>query len=407
MRRLVLVQLLMFAVIAAVVVPFGVRYVAGPQGFHSPMMLHATMTDAFGLTAGTSVTVRGVQVGTVSDVYLDPDGHARVRLAIDPDTRIPRDSALTVGMGTAAGIQSVDILPDTADGPYLSDGDEIAAPAGRQPVQMDQVMADAAELVAGIDVDSVRAVGGELSDSFTGLGPSLATLIDTGADISGRIREQSGQLARLIDGTAELVTTMAGQGDAFVAGMGAGARLAAQLDDSGPVLVYLTDHSPATLGSVQRVLDTYRGTFGATLANLATVTPVIADRHESLQTGLTAIPRGLNDLTSIVKKDRADFALIATQGPVCHYDVQRREIGDVTPVQPDLVMYCPPAPDMQMRGAANAPRPNDLGLQNSRQPGEIIGPPVVKDPVLVPTLAELVHKWRHILKGNLGAPQGR
>ncbi len=47
------------------------------------------MSDAFGLTAGTSVTVRGVQVGTVDDVWLSPDGTAMVRLAIDPDTRIP------------------------------------------------------------------------------------------------------------------------------------------------------------------------------------------------------------------------------------------------------------------------------------------------------------------------------
>lgn len=72
MRRLVVVQLAIFAVIAAIVIPFGIRYVAGPQGFRTAMTLTATMTDAFGLTAGTSVTVRGVQVGTVDDVWLAP-----------------------------------------------------------------------------------------------------------------------------------------------------------------------------------------------------------------------------------------------------------------------------------------------------------------------------------------------
>nr|MDT0524313.1 MlaD family protein [Streptomyces sp. DSM 41633] len=83
-----MVQLAIFAAIATIVIPFGIRYVAGPQGFRTPMTLTATMTDAFGLTAGTSVTVRGVQVGTVDDVWLTPDGTAMVRLAIDPDTRI-------------------------------------------------------------------------------------------------------------------------------------------------------------------------------------------------------------------------------------------------------------------------------------------------------------------------------
>lgn len=53
-----------------------------------------------------------------------------------------------------------------------------------------------------------------------------------------------------------------------------------------------------------------------------------------------------------------------------------------------------------MRGAVNAPRPNDLGMQNSQLPGGVIGPPVVRDPIKIPTLAELVYKWRMILRNN-------
>lgn len=390
----------MFAVIAAIVVPFGIRFVVGAQGFRTPMLLHTNMSDAFGLTEGTSVTVRGVEVGAVDEVRLGPDGGARVRLAVDADARIPRDAIMTVGMGTAAGIQSVDILPQSNDGPYLESGDTIAAPADRQPVQMDRVMQEAGRLVQNIDAGAVGDVATELSDSFTGLGPSLAALIDNAATISRRIHDRVEQLQPLIDGTAELVTTMAAQRDSFVRGMSASARFTHQLDSAGPVFVYLTDHSPQMLTEMRQTLDDYRDTFGSTLANLATVTPIIGDRTESLQTGLTAIPQGLYDLSSIVKGDRADFALIATQGPVCMFDVDRRTIGDITPVEPNLVRYCPPSPDMQMRGAVNAPRPNDLGMQNSQIAGGVVGPPVVRDPMKIPTLAELVYKWRMILRGN-------
>jgi len=400
MNRLVITQLSIFAIIAAVVLPFGVNYVAGARGLRTPMRINATMTDAFGLTAGTSVTVRGVQVGTVDTVELDSAGQARVTLAIDSQARIPSDAVMTVGMGTAAGIQSVDIMPHTDRGPYLRSGDSIAAPADQQPVQMDAIMTEAGRLVKGIDPHAVSIVGAELSDAFGGLGPNLAAMIDNAGDISGRIRTRIPALARLIDGTADLVTTMAANSGAFTGGMHATARMATQLDGSGPVFLYLTEHAPATLGSLQRVLDTYRGTFGATLANLATVAPVIGDRTDALSTGLIALPKGLRDLTSIVKGDRADFALIATQGPVCNYDVNRRTIGDISPVEPNLVMYCPPGPDMQMRGSVNAPRPNDLGLQNQQIPGSPIGPPVVDDPVKIPTLAQIVYKWRNILEGN-------
>ncbi|MGV0688452.1 MCE family protein, partial [Mycolicibacterium thermoresistibile] len=186
------------------------------------------------------------------------------------------------------------------------------APADRQPIQMDRIMGDTAQLVKGIDTRAVQSVGTELSNAFEGLGPDLAMLIDNASDMSARIRNQTGQLQPLIEGTAELVTAMAGESDPFVRGMGASARLANQLDGSGPAFLYLTDHSPAALSSLQRVLDTYQGTFGATLANLATVTPIIGDRTDSLQSGLSTIPKGLQDLTSIVKVDatgqtRADF----------------------------------------------------------------------------------------------------
>jgi phospholipid/cholesterol/gamma-HCH transport system substrate-binding protein len=399
-KRLVVVQMLMFLAIAAAVVPFGIQFVAGPAGLRTPMLLHANMTDAFGLNQGTSVTVRGVEVGAVSDVRLTPDGNAQITLAIHPGTQIPRDSVMTVGMGTAAGIQSVDILPQTDTAPYLESGDTIAAPAEVQPVQMDRVMLDAARLVKSIDAPAVGEASAELSDSFSGLGPSLATLIDNGADISRRMREHAGDLQPLIDGTARLVTSMAAQNNNFTRGMAASARFTTQLDENGPVFLYLTDHSPDTLESVRRLMDTYRDTFGATLANLATVTPIIGDRTDSLNAGLEAIPFGLNALASIVKGNRADFSLIATQGPVCVHDMDRRSIGDVSPVQTNLVRYCPPSPDMQMRGAVNAPRPNDLGMQNSQAPGGVVGPEVVADPIKIPTLAEVVFKWRMILKGN-------
>ena len=58
MKRLVVVQVLMFLVIAAVVIPFGVRFVAGPAGLSTPMTLRASMTDAFGLNSDQARLIR-------------------------------------------------------------------------------------------------------------------------------------------------------------------------------------------------------------------------------------------------------------------------------------------------------------------------------------------------------------
>ena len=149
----------------------------------------------------------------------------------------------------------------------------------------------------------------------------------------------------------------------------------------------------------QQLFDKYRGTFGGVLANLVVVEPIISDRSASLQTGLKAIPQGLIDLRSIVKGNRADFALIATQGPVCmFYDEPRRAVGDLSPSAPNLVRYCPPGDGFGQRGAINAPRPNNLGTRDWRSPGSPSGPPTVTDPALIPNGAELLQMWEQLLE---------
>ncbi|TQF68814.1 MCE family protein [Rhodococcus spelaei] len=431
MRRLVVVQLILFALTSAIVIPFGINYVLGPQAFGDPIRVHSQMADALGLTAGTSVTYRGVTVGKVASVSLAPDvGGARVDFDLDPGTRIPRDSVARVGMGTAAGIQNVDIFPNTGEGPFLGNGDELAAPADKQPVQMSQMMLQASRLVDGIDPTAVSDLGTELGASFDGLGPAIAGIIDNGDTLSAQLSAQTPMLKSLLDRTASLVSAMAGQSDSFVRGTSAARNFTEQLDTSAPVLVYLADTSPQALGNAQQLFDRYHDTFGALLANLVTVEPIISDRTGALASGLTDIPKGLGRLGSIVTGDRANFTLVATQGPVCNYDTVRRAVGDVSPATtfpeaspatqptfpeaspatpptfpeaspatpPNLTYYCPPGKNIAQRGARNAPRPNDLGLQNATTPGTVIGPPVVDDPILVPTGVEALNYWKKLLE---------
>ena len=63
MSRLALVQLVLFALIAAVVIPFGIVYVVGPQGFGGQILLHANMSDAFGLTKERSSRIAAYRWG--------------------------------------------------------------------------------------------------------------------------------------------------------------------------------------------------------------------------------------------------------------------------------------------------------------------------------------------------------
>lgn len=394
-------QFVVFLAVAAVVIPFGVTFVSGPAGVGGKLILHARMDDAFGLSKGTGVTVRGVDVGSVDSVDLAGDGHqgADITLSVRGGTRIPRDSYIQVTMATMAGIQSVDIISARANGPYLRNGDTIAAPGDKQPMQMDAVISSASRVLASFGSGSVTTVGNELYDAVSDDPGALDELVGNGIKIADLVSRNAPMLTGLFGQWLSLLDAMDRNRSAFEQGMSAAASFTDQLDSGQPIFVYLLDHSPEALDKATALFDKYRGTFGGLLANLASVEPVISTRSAALRTGLDTIPQGLLDLRSIVKNGRADFALVGTQGPVCmYYDEPRRAVGDLTPSAPNLARYCPPGDAYGQRGAVNAPRPDELGTSTWTAPGGVSGPAAVRDPLLIPDGATLLQQWRDLLE---------
>ncbi|MGB3605421.1 MAG: MlaD family protein [Gordonia sp. (in: high G+C Gram-positive bacteria)] len=393
-------QFLLFIAVAALVMPLGINFVTGTEGFGSKLRLHASLQDAFGLSEGTGVTLRGVDVGSVTSSKLSSDGgSADIELTLRSGTEISKDAYVQVTMGSMAGIQSVDIVTTSASGPFLHDGDRIAAPADKQPMQMDAIIGKAATLLATVRDGSIATIGTELATAFAGDTDSMAKLVANGSALAAMVRRNAPLISGLLGDWVDVLDAMSDTTASFEKGMKSAASFTSQLDSAQPVFVYLLDHSPQALDRATALFDKYRGTFGGVLANLVAVEPIIADRSDALRTGLKTIPQGLKDLRSIVKNNRADFTLLGTQGPVClFYDEPRRTIGDLSPSQPNLARYCPPGDGHGQRGAVNAPRPNDLGTRNWKQPGGVAGPPAVSDPLLIPDGAELLLMWQELLE---------
>ncbi len=93
MKKIVVLQLVLFVITALTVVPYGIYYIVGPTGVGDRINIHATVDNALGVGEGTVVTYRGVQAGMVTGIGFDPETRgARIDFALDGDTRIPVDS---------------------------------------------------------------------------------------------------------------------------------------------------------------------------------------------------------------------------------------------------------------------------------------------------------------------------
>lgn len=398
MSRGVRIQLVLFVVTAVLAVVVGSNYALGSQSLRGSIDVMAPMTDAMNLGVGAGVTYRGVAVGTITDISVVPHG-ATAHLALDPGISIPVGSTAKITTSSALGIMSLDIMPSTADGPFLSDGDTLDVPPELHPLQLDELLTQMAALADSIDPASITTLSETAGTALTGTGTALNQLLDDVDTLSLLLESHAPALANIVDSSLPMLDAAAAQADGVAGAATAAREVTQQLLAQEPSLIYLVDRSPDALERTSRLLDDTRGTVGALMTNLVTVTDVLGDRTPALSAFLTTTPETLGKLTSVVHGDRGDFTLVATQGPVCWYDTERRTVGDESPRNPNLSLYCPPGEDLAQRGSANAPRPNDLGLSGATSPGNVTGPPIVDDPLLIPTGVEALDYWKKLLEG--------
>ena len=399
MNRHILVQVVLFAVISVVAIGFGIRYIAEDADIARGYRLVADIEDARGVGPGIRVTYRGVDVGEVQEAALDGEGGVRLHLRILEGTLIPADARARVVTSTALGDTRLDVRPTSEAGPYLADGGELLVPEGDQPAALEDLIADIDTSLRALDPASLASFGDSVATALEGNGPRLGAILEDTATLTAVLGEQAPTFRGLV-GDALVTTRALAARDAPVTGSVTVARdVTGQLARREDTIVYLLDRSPEAMLRAQELLDANREDAAGLLGNALVVTPVFRDRGPAWEAGLTQGERGLRALAGTVRNGRADFQLVATQGPVCVYPYEPRDILDHSPRETDLRLYCPPGPDLEQRGSRAAPRPNDEGLAGATEPGIRIGPDVARDPLLVPTGKEIAAYWMTMMEG--------
>ena len=180
--RAILVKVTAFAVITLV----GVTYVLfhyiglGKAVFGNGFTAYVDMRDSGGIFTSASVTYRGVDIGRVGKIQLEPNG-IRVALNLDGKVPVPTDLLASVGNGSAIGEQFIDLQPQkpiTASTTYLHAGSEIAQSATSLPVSTQELLVNLDKLVNSLPKNDLKTVVTELGNAFRDTGPALGRLLD-------------------------------------------------------------------------------------------------------------------------------------------------------------------------------------------------------------------------------------
>ena len=174
-------QLIAFAAITAVGVSYvGARYTGLADAIvHPGYTVRADFAVSGGIFPGAEVTYRGTPVGKVDALRLTSTG-VTARLHIDGGPPIPSDTLAVVANRSAVGEQYVDLQPRTDAGPYLHDGSTILRRDTRTPLPTTQLVLSLDRLVRSVGRQDLRTTVDELGKAFSGTGPDLTRLVDSG-----------------------------------------------------------------------------------------------------------------------------------------------------------------------------------------------------------------------------------
>lgn len=363
-------QLIALVLVTVVAVGYaGFRYAGLDRIFGATTYpVTVQLADSGGIFTGADVTYRGVSVGRVGQLSLTARG-VDVQLDIENSApSIPADARAVVGNLSPIGEQYVDLQPVADGGEALAAGSVIPQDRTRTPVQINTFLTELDQLVSTVPKDSLQTVVRELGQGFEGTAQPLQQLLDTTGEFTRAATDALPQTTALIRDSRPVLTTqneVAPQFQEFSRGL---REVTEQLKQSDPDLRRIIDDGPRLGDQVSGLLRESGPGLGESIANLRTVTELLAPRQAGLRQLLVTYPGLVSVAPKVVPGDgTAHLGLVVNiaDPPVCtrgYEGTPNRGGLDVSerPVNEDARCAEPPGSPTSVRGMQNVPRPQPL-----------------------------------------------
>lgn len=324
---------------------------------NQPYTVHAVLTAAGGIYQDAAVTFRGVQVGKVSAVHLEPT-RVVVDMAIKQGTQIPVNATASVKELTAAGEQYMDLVPPTTDPPYLRSGYTIPVDRTSVPVSIGQLLNTVNSLVNSLSASDLNTLSRALAEGLQGAGQDLRSIIMDGSTLFQALQSAAPATANLINSGNQVLSTFNETSDGFAQFSHNLNLLSQQLVQSNSDLVNLLQNGAAISTTGNQFLSQNAGPTISLLQDLGTLSNLSFVREPAFQALFEVLPLFSQDIASTSTNGQIRFELTFNYDhTVCPYSTTMVEPTSLV-VQADLTQNCSrQAPDLLQRGADKAPAP--------------------------------------------------
>ncbi|MDT5100258.1 MAG: phospholipid/cholesterol/gamma-HCH transport system substrate-binding protein [Mycobacterium sp.] len=326
---------------------------------------------AAGLYANGNVTYRGVEVGRVDDVHLNDEGVQAV-LSLKSNIPIPADVDAEIHSVSALGEQYVALLPRSANGVRLKDGDVIAENRTSVPPDINSLVDAADRGIEAIPHGDLTTVIDESYTAIAGLGPEISRIVKGSTQLAIDGRNNIEPLTRLIDQSQPVLQSQADTAGAIQTWAAHAATITGQLQTHDSAVASVLEHGGPAADEARQLLERLQPTLPIVLANLVSVGQVAITYQNGIEQLLVLVPHGVSVMQAgeVTRRNNKspdvgqliDFQLNLNLPPPCTTGFlppqqQRTDNFEDSPDRPEGDLYCriPQDSAFNVRGARNIP----------------------------------------------------
>ncbi|QUR69063.1 virulence factor Mce family protein [Mycobacterium spongiae] len=367
--RLTKIQLSIFAVITVITLTvMGIFYLRLPATFGlNTYSVSADFVAGGGLYKNANVTYRGVSVGRVESVGLNPTG-VTAEMRLNSGTVIPSNVTATVKSVSAIGEQYIDLVPpDDPSAAKLRNGSRIERKNTRIGREVADLLGQAETLVNSIGDTRIREVLHEAFIATNGSGPELARALESARLLVDEANANYPQISKLIDQLDPFLESQIRAGDDIESLADGLARFTTQLRQADPRLRDTLATAPGAIDEASTAFSGIRPSFPALAASLANLGRVGVIYHKTIEQLLVVLPALFAAITTAAggapqdEGAKLDFKVDLNDPPPCAVGFlpppMIRTPADETLRELPRDLYCKTAHNdpSTVRGARNYP----------------------------------------------------
>lgn len=273
--RRVVVNLVVFAVAATLLVGYGMVTLLG-NPFRKPVEISAVFPSSSGLYPHFSVTLNGVDVGSVRSVKLVRSG-ARVTMALDPGAMVPANVVARVNLANDLGEQQIDLVPlGRSTGKPIANGAVVPVGENASPVEIGSVVRTATRLLDAIPKGDLNIVLRQAATALSGRVSDMREIIVASRAFSAEMLQYQDSFRALLANAPPVLDAVTVAGPQLREALASTAVLAGVLANQRYELVDLFNQGAHATQDLSSLLVSDGPNLGCLLHDAARVTANVA-----------------------------------------------------------------------------------------------------------------------------------